>query len=159
MFEPCGSRRRDPSALALRGPIYGFTTTPIQSHQPTFATRGASLGARSVFSSVAPSSHPVRAADNTASTRLNWFSTRIVRELSNRVSMNSQVLCGDFATNVGLKEQGATVVNRNPLIFLVAGACSHRHQQHSTSRLTSCRVLNASGSARVANRPRPGSHP
>jgi hypothetical protein len=35
--------------------------------------------------------------------------------------MNTQVLCGDFATNVGLKKEGATVLIRNPLPFLVAG--------------------------------------
>ena len=36
--------------------------------------------------------------------------------------MNTQVLCGDLATNVGLKKEGATVLIRNPLLYLVAGA-------------------------------------
>jgi hypothetical protein len=46
----------------------------------------------------------------------------IVRELLDRVSTNTRVLCGDFASTIGLKKQGVTAAHRNPLFFLVAGA-------------------------------------
>jgi hypothetical protein len=44
----------------------------------------------------------------------------IVRELLDRVSTNTLLLCGDFASTIGLKKQGATAVHRNPLVSLVA---------------------------------------
>jgi hypothetical protein len=46
----------------------------------------------------------------------------IVRELPDCPCTNTQCFCGDFDSNVGLKNQGATVVVRNPLSLLVAGA-------------------------------------
>jgi hypothetical protein len=46
----------------------------------------------------------------------------IVRELLDRVSTNTQDLCGDFSSTIGVKNQGATAVSRNPLLSLVAGA-------------------------------------
>ena len=100
---------------------------PIQRHQPHFANAGALVGPP----------HPSRSLlvvgialfGACLRPRITWrrhdrfrFSTRFVRELPDRVSMNTQVLCGDFTATVGLKKQGATVLLRNPLVSLVAGA-------------------------------------
>ena len=47
---------------------------------------------------------------------------RTVRNLPDGPSAEDQCFSGDLEPNVGLKNQRATAVCRNPLIYLVAGA-------------------------------------
>jgi hypothetical protein len=51
---------------------------------------------------------------------------------------NDQICSGDFEANVGLKNQGATVLIRNPLSLLVAGG---RFAFTATAHLDLCFVV------------------
>jgi len=115
----CFQSALHPVSVTHRGNVGDAAAGPMGNH-PRKADRERVLGLQwePLRRTYRPLWQPVY-----ASTPSNLgSSTRIVRELLDRVSMNTQVLCSDFVANVGLKKQGATVLVRNPLLFQVAGA-------------------------------------
>ena len=92
----CGGHRRPAlEHLALRQPLTGYERT---ARRP-----------------------PLRRPDQSVWVWLSRVWTRIVREAPHDLNANDQIGSGDFEPNVGSKIKGYGV-NRNPLLFLVAGA-------------------------------------